>query len=107
MGGLLCARGADADRAKGTARRVATFTAGVMGLVCSTSAALALSSQSTASEMEHMLRLPFRVTQPMVVGLIVFGGVGICFSQWLVTYMSVLRTTRFFSPQTNHVLGGR
>jgi len=66
--------GADSARVRRTARETALFTTSVLGLVCLASASIALASPSTAADLQGMLRLPFRVTRAMILGLIAGGG---------------------------------
>lgn len=66
-------------------RRTQLFTTLVMSLICAASAFLALRDPTTAANLEGMLRLPFRVTQPMIVALIVVGGSILLLLQWQLT----------------------
>jgi uncharacterized membrane protein YphA (DoxX/SURF4 family) len=85
-------------------RRTARFTTGVLGLVCAASGTLAIAHRSTASEVEHMLGLPFRVTNAMIVGIILIGGTALLILGWLLTVWTVERVYEFsavhFKSQT-------
>ncbi len=67
------------------ATRTAWFTTGVLFLVCAASAWIALVSSSTPADLKGMLGLGFEVTQGMIVGLIVAGGLGLLAVNWLLT----------------------
>jgi hypothetical protein len=70
------------------------FTTVVIALICLTSAFLALRDPTTAENLELMLRLSFKVTQPMIIGLIVVGGAGILVINWWLTGMTIQLTSR-------------
>jgi len=89
VGGRLAAGNADESRVRQAARRTAWFTSGVLFLVCVASACVALDSPSTPADLRGMLRLGFEVTQGMVVGLIVVGGMGLLAFNWVLTLVTV------------------
>jgi hypothetical protein len=95
IGRWLARGGADSARMKTASRQTARFTTAVLGLVCAASGALAITHRSTASEVEHMLGLPFRVTDGMIVGIILFGGAVLLALGWLLTVKAVERVYRF------------
>lgn len=61
------------------------MTVGWLALLCVASAVLALASPSTTADLEGMLAVPFEVTTPIVVGLIVVGGAALLTAQYWVT----------------------
>src|SRR5665647_3413397 len=87
--GLARARAAEATQKNASQptviRATRRMTVGWLAFFCVASAALALASPSTAADLEGMLALPFEVTTPMVVGLIVVGGAGLLAAQYWVT----------------------
>ena len=89
VGRWLVHCGADPPRVQQTARKTALFTTSVLGLVCLASASIALASPSTAADLQGMLRLPFRVTRVMILGLIVGGGLVILVLNWWLSVRSV------------------
>jgi hypothetical protein len=96
IGRWLARGGADLTRMKKAARHSAVFTTSVLGSVCLASAAIALASPSTASDLERMLGLPFQVTPVMILGLILGGGAVILALQWWLTVESVERAYGYF-----------
>ncbi len=96
VGRCLVQRGADADRMKKAARQAAIFTTSILGVVCLTSATLALLSSSTASDLQGMLGLPFQVTPTMILALILGGGAAILALDWWFTIRAVERAYRYF-----------
>jgi len=88
VAGVFAARGGHGIRAT---RRM---TVGWLVLFCVASAVLALASPSTAADLEGMLALPFEVTTPMVVGLIVVGGAALLAAQYWVTGFAARLTRR-------------
>jgi hypothetical protein len=80
---------ADAARDQAYVRRAQRFTTAVMALICAASAFLALRDPTTAANLEGMLRLPFRVTTPMIIALIAVGGIGLLLVQWFLTAKSI------------------
>lgn len=75
VGARLVSENADRTRVDKMTRNVIWFTTGMLLLVCMASAFFALTSSSTSRDLQGMLGLGFEVTQTMIVGLIVIGGV--------------------------------
>jgi hypothetical protein len=100
VGAKLAARGADRLHVRQAAGRTAWFTAGVLAVICATSAILAWLSESTASDLQGMLRLGFEVTPGMILGLIVFGGLGLLALDWGLTVASVRFSFSFLQPKS-------
>jgi hypothetical protein len=96
VGGWLAHGGADSTRVKRAARRSAVFTTSVLALVCAASASIALASPFTASDLQGMLGLPFRVTTAMIVSVILGGGIFILALQWWLTCKCVELTHRYY-----------
>jgi len=82
-------RGDSAPQLHRDAHRWAGFVTILLALFCVMSAALALREAGIASELQHMLRLPFVVTRRMVVGLIVVGGIGLLILQYFAARIAV------------------
>jgi hypothetical protein len=85
IGGELSHVSSDAAQQQKTIFRGKLFTTLTLAAVCASSAVIALNDPTTAANLEGMLRLSFKVTQPMIVGLIVVGGGVVLFLQWLLT----------------------
>jgi len=96
MGGWLAYARADSNQMKKTARQSALFTTSVLALICFASATIALTSTSTASELQHMFRLPIRVTPAILLGIILCGGIILLFLQWWLTFKIVERAYAYF-----------
>jgi hypothetical protein len=94
VGSRLADENADQGQVQQASRRTAWFTTGVLALICVSSAILALASPSTPSDLHGMLRLNFEVTQAMVVGLILVGGMALLVTGWVLSIASV-RLTHF------------
>ena len=90
-----------------TARETALFTTSVLGLVCLASASIALASPSTAADLQGMLRLPFRVTRAMILGLIAGGGLLILALNWWLSVSSVTLSHGHFRQISNPSLTDR
>ncbi len=82
VGGRLAEEGADSLRVRKAARRTAWFTTAILFLICAASAFMALASSSTPYDLQAMLGLGFEVTQGMVIGLIVVGGLALLAFGW-------------------------
>ena len=95
VGSRLAAENADRQQVLKTARRSAWFTTGVLALVCSASAILALADPYTASGLRGMFGLGFEVTQGMIVGLILVGGAALLAGCWGLTVVMVRGTYRW------------
>jgi hypothetical protein len=95
VGGKLASENADKLRVRVATRRTAWFTTGVLAFICVASAFLALISKSTASDLEGMLGLGFEVTQGMIIGLILVGGVALLAIGWGLSVAAVRFTYTF------------
>jgi hypothetical protein len=103
IGRWLARGGADARQMEQAARRTAVWTTGVLGAVCLASAAIALASASTASDLQGMLGLPFQVTPAMILGIILGGGALLLALEWWLTLQMVMRTYGFFIARAKSV----
>lgn len=99
VGARLAHEHADQRQTSLMARCTALFTTAVLGLVCSASALLALLDPYTAANLEGMLGLGFRVTQPMIIGIIAIGGLALLVLEWWLTHKAVERTARFLGAR--------
>jgi hypothetical protein len=97
VGGKLACEMADGRQVRVATRRTCVLTTIVLAFICAASALLALSSSSTATDLEGMLALPFAASPAMIWGLILVGGVGLLAVNWLLTGLSVRFAHRFFS----------
>jgi hypothetical protein len=100
VGRWLAHTSANSTHMQKTARRAAGFTASVLGVVCMASASIALASRSTASDLQRMLGLPFRVTPVMIIGLILPGGAMILALDWWLTARSVKWAYGYFAARS-------
>jgi hypothetical protein len=89
VAGRLARQGATDRQVRHAARRTSAFTTAVLAIACVASATIALLDPYTAGSLEGMLGLPFEVTTPMIVALIVIGGVGLLAVEWLLTGAAV------------------
>ena len=97
VGGKLARELADSSRTRVAMRQTCILTTVVLAVICAASAFLALSSSSTASDLEGMLALPFAVSPAMIWGLILVGGLGLLAVNWLLTGLSVRFAHQFLS----------
>jgi hypothetical protein len=86
---------ADSGCIKKVTRQAALFTTSVLAVVCTLSAALALLSPSTPSDIQGMLRLPFQVTTVILISIIVGGGITLLVIGWWLTIKSIEKTYSF------------
>jgi hypothetical protein len=96
VGRRLAYIGADITLLQKTRRQAAVFTASIMGLVCITSASIALASRSTASDLQGMLGFSFQITPMMMIGIIFSGGAILLALDWWLTNKSVERAYEYF-----------
>jgi hypothetical protein len=108
VGGRMAHRAADRAGAsppalsralRAAAFRTCLLTTALLALVCAASAAFALLSPSTPSDLEGMLGLGFHVTPAMLWGLILVGGAGLLAVNWALTALSVRLTYRWLASQ--------
>jgi hypothetical protein len=97
IGARLASENADRIHVQKTTREITLFTTGVLLLVCIASAFFALASSSTPDDLQGMLRLNFEVTQTMVIGLIVIGGILLLVFNAALTAISVRLTHSFLT----------
>jgi hypothetical protein len=89
IGRLLAHRSLSSDAERQLTLRANRFTTGVMAFICVSSAFLALRDPTTAANLEGMLRLPFKVTQGMIITLILVGGAALLGLHWWLVAKSV------------------
>lgn len=77
--------GAVAGRAGLDVARVRRLTVTTLAVLGTLGAVLAMSRPSTAYDLRHSLGLPFEVTPPMVLALVVVGGPLLLAGQWVCT----------------------
>ena len=69
---------------EGEIRRISTFTAIVIGIVCLFSAAVALISKSTSEDLKNMFNLSFDISRSLLITFIVAGGLSLIIIQYLL-----------------------
>jgi hypothetical protein len=79
---------------KGEIRRISGFTSIVIGIVCLFSAAIALISKSTPEDLKGMLHLPFDISQPLLISIILTGGLFLIFAQYFLTRITMQQTLK-------------
>ena len=97
VGGRLAHTEADRSQVRAAVRQTCIFTTIVLACICGASAYLALSSPSTAQDLEGMLALPFAVSPAMIWELIIVGGTGMLAANWVLTAFSLHLTHRFLA----------
>jgi hypothetical protein len=75
-------------------QRVSLFASSVTAVVCLTSAIVALLSKSTPEDLKGMFHLNFDVTRPLLVSLIIIGGLMLVALQYYLTRFVMVKTLR-------------
>ena len=75
-------------------RRTQVFTTLVLAGICAASAIIAWLDETTAANLEGMLKLGFEVTRPMIAALILVGGSGLLLANWWLTSKTVQLTLK-------------
>jgi len=73
-------------------RRIQVFCSVIIGLVCISSASLALFSKSTASEVKHMFHLPFEISRPLLTVFVITGGLLMIVIQYVLVKITMKNT---------------
>jgi len=89
IGRKLAHQPISADVEKRLTFRTNLFTTGVMGFICASSAFLALRDPTTAANLEGMLRLTFKLTQGMIITLIIVGGAALLWLHWVLVAKTI------------------
>lgn len=74
--------------------QVSLFTAFVMTLICFSSGFIALAGNGVGKDVQSMLRLGFEVTRPMLVCIIVTGGILLIGLQYTLTRIILIQTKK-------------
>ena len=82
-------------------QRISIFTASVTAIVCLSSAIIALISKSTPADLRGMFHLGFEITRPMLVSLIVVGGILLVSLQYFLTRFIMIKTLKAIGHNTN------
>ena len=99
IGARLASENADRTRVQKMTWEITLFTTGILFLICIASAFFALTSSSTPDDLQGMLGLGFEVTQSMVIGLIVIGGILLLSVNAALTAAAIRLTHAFLSPK--------
>jgi len=75
-------------------QKVSMFTSSVTATVCLTSAVIALLSKSTPEDLKGMFHLNFDITRPLLVSLIIIGGIMLVALQYYLTRFIMVKTLR-------------
>lgn len=94
VGRKLRHAGASRRHIRRSVKHVCMFTTVVIAAVCFLSASVALVSPSTPSDLQRMLGLQFAVTKPMIIGLIVLGGLALTLLQYWLTAAAAMGAYR-------------
>lgn len=68
------------------------YSAGVLCLILISSAYIALSDEYTAANLEGMFKLQFHITDIMIWGIIIFGGILLLFLQYVISLIVSKKT---------------
>ena len=79
--------------------RVSVFTSSITAIVCLTSAIIALLSKSTPEDLKGMFHLNFDITRPLLVSLIVIGGIMLVALQYYLTRFVMVKTLKASTPK--------
>jgi hypothetical protein len=71
--------------------KISGFTSAITGFICLLSAVFALLSKSTPYDLKTMFRLPFDITQPLLISFIITGGIFLIFSQYWLTRFTMIK----------------
>jgi hypothetical protein len=80
---------------KAEIRRISLFTSVTTGVVSLFSASIALLNKSTTSDLESMFRLPFKISQSMLVIFLITGGFLLVVIQYLLVRVVMKKTISF------------
>lgn len=75
-------------------QRISIFTASVTAIVCFSSAIIALISKSTPEDLRGMFHLHFEITRPILVSLIIVGGILLVALQYYLTRFIMIKTLK-------------
>jgi glucose-6-phosphate-specific signal transduction histidine kinase len=76
--------------------RTSLFTSFIIGVVCLFSATFALISPSTPSDLKGMLRLPFEISQTILLCIIIAGGLILIVAQYYLTRATMFSVLKLF-----------
>lgn len=82
-------------------QRTSIFTSVIIGVVCLFSATIAMISPSTPSDLKGMLRLPFEISQTILLCIIIAGGLFLITGQYFLTratMISILKSAKSDQP---------
>ena len=106
IGTRLASQNAIPTRVKNVARQTALFTTIVMFGICLASGFIALADPYTAANLEGMLSLNFQLTQTMIIGIILVGGLILLILQWCLVNITIQKTFSFMEvPGTATIAG--
>lgn len=81
-------------------RRVSIFTSSITAIVCLASALFALLSKSTPEDLKGMFHLHFDITRPILVSIIIIGGIMLVALQYFLTRFVMVKTLKASAPKS-------
>jgi len=87
------------QNSRGDIRRISVFTSSVTAVVCLASALVALLSKSTSEDLKGMFHLNFDITRPLLVCLIIAGGIMLVALQYYLTRFIIIKTLKVAGSQ--------
>jgi hypothetical protein len=82
--------------------RISIFTSSVTALVCLSSALIALLSKSTPEDLKGMFHLHFDITKPLLICLIITGGILLVSLQYFLTRFVISKTLKAADRQAHY-----
>jgi hypothetical protein len=82
--------------------RISIFTSSVTALVCISSALIALLSKSTPEDLRGMFHINSEITRPLLVSLIIIGGIMLVALQYYLTRFIMVKTLKVTGNQSRN-----
>jgi ABC-type Fe3+ transport system permease subunit len=81
-------------------RRLSIFTSSITAIICVASAIIALLSKSTPEDLRGMFHLHFEITRPLLVSIIIIGGIMLVTLQYYLTRFVMEKTLKASTPKS-------
>jgi len=82
--------------------RISIFTSSVTALICISSALIALLSKSTPEDLRGMFHINSEITRPLLVSLIIIGGIMLVALQYYLTRFIMVKTLKVTGNQSHN-----
>jgi len=97
VGNRICSNKIQSERRSELINRVSLFTGLIMAFICISSGIIGLTDKTIGENIRGMFGLNFEITKTMILAIIIVGGLGLIFTQYFITKLTIKKTIQFYN----------